>query len=273
MRLMRCIKTEDITNFELRDQRYTLVLQWLQEFRYSSLPILANLLDLSEVNAGKTWRIFNNMLERKLVQRVRNEYGDIEPLVMADKGGKVWLELRGVDASELATWPAPLERLRTVAHDLSVQRAVLARRDRYSQVTSEKNLAAAEGGERIIRPDAVLTDERDGSHIAFEYELTRKNHGRVYQSFQAHALNIEHGRYDGVVFLFATEASRKVYEGLFKAPKWPIYEQLPPRYHMVKTDSSYAATALLRTAFQFRFENYYVRDLTSPAAAPFGRVK
>lgn len=104
-------------------------------------------------------------------------------------------------------------------HALSIQHAILSRRDELAAFTPEKDLKGARANHL---PDAVL-EYKDGRKIALEVELNRKSSARVYNIYLSHLKNINKELYDGVLYIFPNEQLRNQYISKYSEDIWPIY--------------------------------------------------
>lgn len=232
----------------IREEKVMLVLDWLLEFRFSSIPILAARLGQTPVNAN---RFFRRMLDDGLIQAFANVHTKHYRYVMLTAAGVSYLEAEGRDVSKAITRTARLGRYSRIIHDLSVQACLVRNLDEYAEVIYERNLDY----DTQERPDAVVVSKQHGYSIAIEFERWRKDRKRILQVLLSHADNLIKKRYSGVYYYFEHEADRAHYKKIFDQPIWPAYKKESRSGKVVKTnraDFKPDEVQNLRRVFLFR---------------------
>jgi hypothetical protein len=236
----------------IKDEKIRLVLDWLLEFRFSSLDILSARLGQSTVNSN---RFFNALLDSGIIQAFKNVHTKNQRYVILTSAGVSYLEAMGRDISIATTRVANLGRYSQIVHDLSVQISVLNRLDRYSEVIWDRNITF---GTQHDKPDAVLKLAENGAVFwsALEFERWRKDRKRIYITFYNHAQHIADKHYTGVYYVFQLEADCKYYQGLFNEEKWPRFERKTKtgQFNALKTDFVPESIPDIRKRFVFLYE-------------------
>lgn len=225
-------------------EKTRIVLDWLLEFRFSSLDILAKRIGLSKTNSN---RFFNRLCDDNMIQYFKNVHTGSYRYVLLASTGVNFLESNGRDISSANTRVAGLKKYIYIIHDLSVQQAILDRIDNLSEVISEGNFTE----QYPERPDALVRSKK-GSLIAIEYERWRKQEKRIYKRFIAHSESIATKKYSGVMFFFENNNDLKYYKALFSAREWPIVKNTKQGKY-VRTGNSFLPDKVegLRKAFNF----------------------
>ena len=200
----------------IRDDKRRLVLDWLLEFRFSSVDLLAQRLGST---THSSYDFFRSLLKQHLIKEFKNVYTHQARYLMLAKAGVDLLQVAGRDVAHAHTQTSRLNRYAHLMHDLAVQRAVLKRLDHYDEVIWDKHINIPE---QFEKPDALLHSTKN-YWVALEYERWRKEHKRIYLSFMNHARALIKRHYSGVYYLFDREADLVHYQTLFAAQAWPEY--------------------------------------------------
>lgn len=233
----------------IKDEKTRLVLDWLLEFRFSSIDLLAKRLGSNSVNSN---RYFNALLKDGVIQAFKNVHTKNERYVMLTRAGLSYLEVLGRDISKATTRVQHLGRYSHIIHDMAVQYAVLNRVAQFEEVIWDRHI---ELPERQEKPDALLRSPR-GYWVALEYERWRKDKKRIYISFMNHANALSEKLYAGVFYLFDKDADHKYYQRLFDAEVWPRYKRDRKSGRVSQLNSTFKPDEIknLRKCFVFELE-------------------
>ena len=163
----------------IKQEKIRLVLDWLLEFRFSSIDLLARRLGSNAIYLN---RFFNSLLADGYIQSFINVRTNNCRYVMLTLDGVAFLEVLGRDVSRATTKAHKLGRYTYILHDLSVQHAVLNRLNQFTEVIWDYHIHLPGHSEK---PDVLLRSPR-GYWVALEYERWRKDSRRIYMSFMAH---------------------------------------------------------------------------------------
>ena len=216
MRIVRRNRALKYPRAICREKRQ-LVLDWLLEFRFSSFALLAQRLGLT---CQSSYKFFRLLRKNGLVQRFTHDHYNHEQYYMLTRAGAVFLHEAGRDIANACPAPSRLIRYSYIMHDLAVQQAAIRRLDHYTEVISEHHITIPKP---FHRPDMLMRNAR-GFGVAFEYERTRKQTKRIFNSFNNHARAIIKKHYHATYFLFDRESHRAYYQNLFDSPEWPEYK-------------------------------------------------
>ena len=200
----------------IREEKLRLVLDWLLEFQFSSVDLLAQRLGLTYQSS---YKFFRALLDDQIIQHVKNVHTHQARYLMLTKAGVDLLQVAGRDVAHAHTQPSRLNRYSHIMHDLAAQRAVLKRLDLYDEVIWDKHITAPDQYEK---PDALMHSPKN-YWVALDYERWRKEDKRIYLSFMNHARALIKRHYSGVYYLFDREPDRVYYQTLFAAQAWPEY--------------------------------------------------
>lgn len=213
---------------KIRDEKIRLVLDWLLEFRFSSIELLAKRLDSNYVNS---YRFFARLIESEIIKEFKNAHTRHDRYVMLTAAGASYLESYGRNVERAETRVSRLGRRSNILHDLAVQEAVLNRIDQFEEVIWDKNISLGTDD----NPDAILKAKK-GYWVAIEYERWRKDKKRIYMSFINHSKSISKNKYAGVFYLFNETVDFDYYKTVFDEEKWPIYKRSSGK---IKKDGNY----------------------------------
>lgn len=205
----------------IREEKVRLVLDWLLEFRFSSIDLLSSRLEQPKVNTN---RFFNDLISSGLIQIFKNVHTKNERYVMLTTTGLSYLEAYGRDISKATTRVQHLGKYSKIIHDMSVQHSVLNRIHKYDEVIWDRHIDPDDFGSD--RPDALLHSAK-GHWVALEYERWRKDRKRIFMTYLAHVRAIEKKKYQAVLYDFNSEVDKNHYKDLFNADEWGIYKRLP----------------------------------------------
>ena len=200
----------------IREEKLWLVLDWLLEFQFSSLDLLARRLGLTYQSS---YNFFRSLLNNHIIQPVKSIHTHQARYLMLTKAGVDILQVAGRDVSKAQAQTSRLNRYSHIMHDLAVQRAVLKRLGHYDEVIWDQHIAFPDQYEK---PDALMHSPKN-YWVAFEYERWRKEQKRIYLSFLNHARALIKRHYSGVYYLFDREHDLWHYQTLFAAQAWPEY--------------------------------------------------
>ncbi len=201
----------------IRDHKRRLVLDWLLEFQFSTVELLARRLGAT---TRSSYDFFRSLLEQHLIKEFKNVYTHQARYLMLAKTGVDLLQVAGRDVAHAHTQTSRLNRYAHLMHDLAVQRAVLKRLDHYDEVIWDKHITIPE---QFEKPDALLHSPKH-YWVALDYERWRKETKRIYLSFMNHARALIKRHYSGVYYLFDREHDLVHYQTLFAARAWPDYQ-------------------------------------------------
>lgn len=201
-------------------EKEQLILDFLRDEIYSSLKILARLLDTGERNTRLT---LNKMVNKKLLV-----HDDESMCIMGKKIVTLWGItpnglMEGVDPEDVATMSLRTYRRGmsplTIEHTLKVQliRVELERRMEDFWWTSTrffhwKNTKGKHPSKWPAYPDGLMEDE--DREFAIEYEKSLKNHDRYNSIILNHLRNIDIGHYQQVFYFLDTENKKIAFRGL-----------------------------------------------------------
>ena len=233
----------------VREEKRRLVLDWLLEFQFSSVELLAQRLGLT---CQSSYRFFRSLLDDQIIQHVKSVHTNQVRYVRLTKAGVDLLQVAGRDVAHAHTQPSRLNRYAHIMHDLAVQRAVLKRLDLYDEVIWDQHINLPE---QCDNPDVLLHAPK-GYWVAFEYEHWRKEDKRIYLSFMNHARALIKRHYSGVYYLFDREPDLVHYQTLFAAPAWPEYQYNRKTGKITPTGTHFQPDAIerLRDCFLFIHE-------------------
>lgn len=233
----------------IKEEKTKLVLEWLLEFRFSSIDLLSKRIGSNPVNAN---RFFNALISDGVIQVFKNVHTMNERYVMLTTAGLAYLEVWGLDISRGVTKVAHLGRYSHIMHDMAVQNAVLNRLNSYVEVIWDRHIDFADGSER---PDALLKSQNN-YWVALEYERWRKDKKRIFINYYHHVEALKKRHYRGVYFLFDKEADMKYYQSVFNEPEWPLYKRFNGTGRISPLNKSFRTDSIpnLRDCFVFLFE-------------------
>jgi len=233
----------------VREEKLRLVLDWLLEFQFSSVDLLARRLGLT---SQSSYRFFRSLLDDQIIQYFKSVYTHQVRYLMITKARVDVLQVAGRDVANAHTQPSRLNRYAHLMHDLAVQRAVLKRLDHYDEVIWDKHINIPEQYEK---PDALLHSPKH-YWVALEYERWRKEDKRIYLSFMNHARALIKRHYSGVYYLFDRESDLVFYQTLFAAQAWPEYTYHRQTGNITPTGTHFQPDAIecLRDCFLFIHE-------------------
>ena len=233
----------------IKQEKMRIVLDWLLEFRFSSLDLLSRRLGSNIVNSN---RFFNSLIEDGFISVFKNAHTNNERFVMLTPRGASYLEVLGRNIENAETRYIKLGKYSTIIHDLCVQYAVLKRLDKVVEVVWDRNIKEINSAER---PDALIRHEK-GYWIALEYERWAKERKRIFHSFMAHAKGITEQKYSGVYYVFSDKDAFSYYSNIFNEREWPRYKRVPKTGKMIALDSTFVPDSVenLRKCFIFFHE-------------------
>lgn len=233
----------------IKEEKLELVLDWLLEFRFSSIGILAKRIGSNAINSN---RFFNSLLNDGLIQSFKNVHTKNERYVMLTAAGVSYLEAWGRDTSHATTRIQTLGKYTQIIHDVAVQQAVLARIDDSEEVIWDRHIFLNGHDDR---PDALLKNKK-GYWVALEYERWRKDSKRIYMTFFSHAKALTEKHYSGVFYLFDSIRDRDYYKKLFDQESWPRYRRDKKSSRITQISATFEPDEIknLRKCFIFSHE-------------------
>lgn len=204
----------------IRDDKTLLVLDWLLEFRFSTVEILSERIESNSVNSN---RFFNRLEAVGFVKFFSNVHTSGKRFIMLTTSGASFLEGHGRDISRANTRVHNLGKYSQVVHDISVQKLVLLHIQEYEEVVWDRHIEMPEG---LDRPDFILRPVGRDYWVAFEFERWRKERKRIYYSLNNHASALRSGVYRGVYFVFQEPTDRVYYEKCYEEAEWPQFERV-----------------------------------------------
>lgn len=233
----------------IKNDKMLIVLDWLLEFRFSSIELMSVLLESNTVNQS---RFFKSLVDDGVIQVFQNVHTKNERYIMLTGAGLSYLEAEGRDVSRAVIRAQQLGRYAQVMHDIAVQRAAMRRLSSYVEIIWDKNIVL-EGV--MDRPDLMLKNEK-GYWVALEYERWRKDQKRVCLTFVNHARSLEARSYMGVYYLFDKEVDLENYKKIFSMKEWPLYARDKRSGRVKAIEGSYKPDSVknLRNCFAFLHE-------------------
>jgi hypothetical protein len=204
----------------IRDDKILLVLDWLLEFRFSTVEILSERIESNSINTN---RFFNRLESIGFIKFFSNVHTSGKRFLMLTTSGASFLEGHGRDISRASTRVQNLGKYSQVAHDIGVQKLVLLNIDGYAEVVWDRHIDMPKG---IDRPDFILRPDTGNYWVAFEYERWRKERKRIYYSLNNHASALTAGVYRGVYFVFQESSDCAYYKKCYEELEWPEFERV-----------------------------------------------
>jgi len=191
-------------------EKERLVLSWLYQWGFSTRRLLSQLLGVSVAGQGA---FYSRLLAAGVITEQPLPLSQNEKLIGLSKSGAGLAASYGV----LGRYKRNPPTLGMLAHELTLQRAVISRLDDASSATPEWMNASGGKGKNC---DAII--QYPNYAIALEVELSHKNNVRIYYNYLSHLRNIRAGLYKKVVYVFTDETLRSLYERKFRAAEWPV---------------------------------------------------
>jgi hypothetical protein len=240
--------TELTYTMDIKDDKTNIVLDWLLEFRFSSIDLLARRLDSNAANSN---RFFNTMIANGLIQKFKNVHTRNDNYVMLTTIGMSYLEGMGRDISVGTTRIANLGKYSQIIHDIAVQEAALKRLHQFEEVIWDRNIQLEE---TFDKPDLMFKSST--AKVALEYERWRKDTKRIFISFYNHATALTNKQYNGVYYVFDKEVDYLFYQKLFNQNEWPRYKRQKKTGKINALGSTYEPDKVtnLRKCFVFLHE-------------------
>lgn len=196
------------------EEKVRLALEWIAIFHFSTLPIIAKRLKISENTA---FRFIKKLKAQGLIRGFETYVIRRELLMLTVHGLGYCTELTE-RIFNYSTEPSKVS-LSRVRHDLIVQEAVADRVGQGDSFCSDRQLGT---DRRSKIPDALI-EKVGGQKIALEIELTPKTDERIYIGFENHLKALHESTYDRVVYLFKTKTLHEYYLKRFESDAWPAY--------------------------------------------------
>lgn len=233
----------------IHEEKRRLVLDWLLEFRFSSVDLLAYRLGSTPRHS---YPFLRALLAQQLIQEAKSVASTNVRLFLLTRQGVDYLQVAGRDVSQALTRGDRPNRYAQVMHDLAVQASMLRRLQHYDEVIWDQHIRLPDP---VTRPDALAHSPKD-YWVAFEYERWRKADKRIYLSFRNHTQALLKRHYDLVYFLFARKHDCLHYQKLFAADEWPEYRYYPQTGKILRTAQTFRPDSItnLRKVFRFLHE-------------------
>ena len=233
----------------IRADKCRIVLAWLCEFRFSTREVLAQLL---QSTVKGTYQLFHDLCQQGLIHEFRSNYTNQTRLLTLSKAGLEVLRQAGRDVPKAVVPPYRLSRYNLILHDLAVQRAVVKRLHRFTEVLWARHIQIPDHFEK---PDALLCTPK-GYWVALDYERGRRDQKGVYRSFFNHTRALIHRHYSGVYYLFDREDDLAFYQALFTKVEWPEYYNNRQNGKIMPTGKTFKPDSVtnLRSCFAFVHE-------------------
>lgn len=231
-----------LTPQQKKEWKRLLVVQWLMEFKFSSIEVLSILL---KQQPKHTAPFFKSMIDDKFLMRFSSEFYPKKDLVRLGPGALQWFP--DLDQSLLRSDRHSTKK--TLVHDHLVQRVIAERLGRYSEIDASFDRVRKEA------PDAFVVSRKTGDKLAVEYELTRKNRDRTWALFIRYAKAIEAREVDAVIFYFRSKPMYRLYKKRFEAASWDTFKKTK-KNGKTFTDriGSFEPSAEIRPRFIFRLD-------------------
>ena len=149
----------------VREEKRRLVLDWLLEFRVSSVEFLARRIGLTY---HSSYKFFRSLLDDQIIQPFKSIHTHQARYLMLTKAGVDMLQVAGRDVSKTQT--SRLNRYSHIMHDLAVQHAVLKRLAHYDEVIWDQHITLPDHDEK---PGALMHSPKN-YWVALDYERWRK---------------------------------------------------------------------------------------------------
>ena len=225
------------SNMKIKTDKMIVCFNWLHEFKFSNYEILAELLELKNINYARDF--FAKLIEQEylILFTNANVAANIRFLALTQKGVN-FLIANDILADDAKAYNfSRFRKVVTILHHVQVQQYVLKNIKDYDEVVWEFSMTM---GDEEIKPDAIVFHKGMNAKIAIEYERWSKSQARILYAFYKHYENITKGYYAGVVYVFEDEADRVKYQAMFNLPEWE-------RYRLKAKDSK---PVLLSTTFK-----------------------
>ncbi len=207
--------------FAIKHDKMKIILDWLLEFRFSTLSVLTKRLNQPLAHSS---RFFNLLIKQGIIKEFRNQYFR-DRLIMLTSHGAEFLDFLGRNVSRAQINTDNYSKSTLIFHHLEVQKSILKRiaSNKFTEVIWDKNIKLKKQKER---PDALLKSVNN-YWIALEVERRRKEETRIFSSFYAHISAINKNQYDGVYYIFNFEYDYRHYKSLLNKNLWPriVYDK------------------------------------------------
>lgn len=217
-------------------EKTVLVLEWLIEFRISTLDILSALIGHKKPKASS--RFFQILFSKQYIIRVKSPTCERRNLVVIGPAGARYIDGPHRDRSREVTRAIRIIKKEHLTHDLEVQKSCLKLVARAVEIVESRNIEMVG-----IRPDALVWLGSSKLPHAIEYERWKKNYHDMYKVFLNYLDLIKDNRLAAVVLYFANEDDMNIYKNAFNETYWPYFEYdkkgeriYPEVLHNVPTD-------------------------------------
>lgn len=245
---------------KIKEDKMLVLLNWLKEFRFTSLQIVSQILNSNYPN---TTRFIKNLAKDGYIVYFNNPSISHKLIALTQRSINFLKEHRLADFDEVAYEYTKYRKTVTVLHHLTLQRYLVNNIEEYSEITWEYNLETEVYKLGSIRPDCVVTYKNSDIKVAVEYERWVKTKARVYYKFYNHLENIQKGLYAGVLYIFEDTNDHSTYIKLFNESYWPRYKMQRNRsgnLKLIKLTQNFDAAAVkgLQNVFDFRLNSEIV---------------
>lgn len=198
-------------------EKTVLVLEWLIEFRISTLDILSALIGHKKPKSSS--RFFQNLFSKQYIVRVNSATCERRNLVVIGPAGARHIDGPHRDRSREVTRAIRIIKKEHLTHDLEVQKSCLKTVSRAVEIVESRNTQMVG-----IRPDALVWLGSNKLPHALEYERWKKNYHDMYKVFLNYLDLFKDNRLAGVVLYFANEDDMNIYKNAFNETHWPYFE-------------------------------------------------
>lgn len=232
---------------ETKRTKQALIFDWLQEFRFSNLDILAARIGSDRKNSE---RLFKQLRDSHWLTQFTNILTEKNYLMLGPQGKK-WAEANGADTAYVTIKARYLRETAQIYHAIRIQETLidLISCNQITNIYSEHSIKI-EGSDKRNRPDALIKTPK--LLLAYELERTRKHKPSVFYALYNHAIRILKGEYDGVVYKFENASDLAFYEKLLHQDTWPIYKYR--KLKLTKYDE-YEVDKTIRDRFLFTVDS------------------
>lgn len=213
---------DGLSNMQRFERKREIVCCWLAEFGFSSLDVLSGILgQKSKDNA----LFFRRLFESGIIIRFKNISFQKKDLVRL--GGAGWGFYCDSHEKKSALRSDFFVKHQRLLHDIAVQKCLV----RMLHDTNEVHIKYDRDHEifKGLNPDALLflntKDGRNDFAVAFEYELNKKDHRRIYEMFERYRKKLCDDLFKKVIFCFNTKADAALYRRLFDEEVWPTWSR------------------------------------------------
>lgn len=248
-------RNNDITrDTDVKIDKMIVLFNWIKEFRFTDAIVATKLLSVNRPNGH---RFLSRLVEQGYIVKFENTPSNTNLYALTQLGVNFLKEHDLAYSDELAYEYARYKKTIAVIHHLELQKYLASSVSIYSEIVWEYNLDSNTYRVGEIRPDCVVTYQKNNIKVAIEYERWSKTKPRIYYKFYKHLENIQRGLYSGVSYVFEDEKDYKTYLKLFNETHWPRYKLQRNKNNsnkLVKLTQSFNAQSVkgIEKVFNFR---------------------